>query len=171
MDKQKVSVLDDIKTAKTYILGVLAFATAVSAFLVIGLGLNQAMTLLVVGGLAIMMLVIGWLIMRSENRQKELLSEHIAQASQLNAKIQKMLEESACSNLRTEMNWMMYLKPDNHDTILKMAHRYFVEMKGDWVETDEFGAWIDRENAAGRAVYLPPHLATVVANLRENEKA
>lgn len=170
MDRKKNSVIDDIKSIKAYILGVIAFATAVTAYLVNGLGFEAKGTLLAVGGIAVMMLAMGGLVARSENRQQKLLSEHIAHANKAVDNLQKMMEETAKSNLRTEMNLMMYLKPDNHDTILKMAYRYFVEMKGDWVETDEFGAWIERENAAGRKVHVPVNLANVIAQLQEQER-
>ena len=53
--------------------------------------------------------------------------------------------------------------------ILKIAEKYFCEFHGDWVMTDEFLRWTDKENEAGRKVHIPNSLLTAV-KLREREE-
>ena len=47
----------------------------------------------------------------------------------------------------------MLQHPHNHDTILKMAEKYFITLKGDWYETNRFLDWVEKEN-----IHLPPSL-------------
>ena len=46
---------------------------------------------------------------------------------------------------RTQLYIKMEHDTHNHDTILKIAHRYFVELGGDWVATVDFLAWAKKE--------------------------
>lgn len=168
--KNQNIVLEDIKSIKGYIAGVIAFATAVSAFLIKACNLPEAPTLLGVSGVSVGMLVIGYLIQRSESRQQAALRAHEASSDKIVEELMNNMLENQRSNLRTEMNLMMFIRPENHDTILKMAHRYFVELKGDWVETDEFLTWVEKEEDAGRRVHIPAGLSAVVKDLHEKEK-
>lgn len=47
---------------------------------------------------------------------------------------------------RTQLYFKMEHDTHNHDTILKIAHKYFVILKGDWVATIDFLAWAEKEN-------------------------
>ena len=171
-----VSVWDDIKSIKGYLAGVVAFATAIGAFLVTTLHLPSDVTILTVAGLAVAMGVIGFLVARSENRQSTALREHEhasqEQVEALKSTLTTLADitlENQRSSLRTEMNMAIHFNPDNHDTIIKMAQRYFGELQGDWVETDLFLAWVDEEEKAGRPVHVPPQLLTTVNTLKANE--
>lgn len=55
------------------------------------------------------------------------------------------LHEIRLDTLRTQLYIKMEHEPHNHDTILTIAHRYFVVEKGDWVATTDFQAWADKE--------------------------
>lgn len=46
---------------------------------------------------------------------------------------------------RTQLYFKMEHDIHNHDTILKIAHKYFVVLKGDWVATVDFLAWAEKE--------------------------
>lgn len=58
---------------------------------------------------------------------------------------EKALHEIRLDTLRTQLYIKMEHEPHNHDTILTIAHKYFVDYKGDWVATTDFQAWADRE--------------------------
>ena len=158
-------VIDDIKNSKGYILGVVAFATAISAFLTTVLGLAPEPTLISVAGGATVLLYIGWLIQKSEQRQSDALKAHEDFSLKKTEEIAKSLEtikeitiENQRASIRIEMNDTITRTPDNHDTILRYAERYFGELDGDWVETDLFMSWVDSENNAGRKVHANPEL-------------
>ena len=170
------TVIDDIKESKGYILGVIAFATAVATFLTTAMGFRKEPTITAVAGLAIFVLYLSWLIDRSEKRQIKRLEEHNKETNAIMAGYDKTLEcltsiakETQLSTLRIEMDNEMARNPANHDTILRYAEKYFIELGGDWVQTDKFCAWVDSENAAGRTVHMPPVLMNHIATKREEE--
>lgn len=171
MSEKKKAVLEDIKAIKYYILAVIGFAGGVSGFLIKIVNFPEAPTLLGAGGLAVGMLVIGFLIQRSESRQESALHAHIVASDTVIKEMRENMLENRRSNLRTEMNLMMYTLPENHDTILKMAYRYFVELKGDWVETDLFLNWVESEEEAGRRVHIPAGISEIVMALQKQENS
>ena len=67
------------------------------------------------------------------------------------------------------MTLYIHDQPENHDTILKIAERYFLEFGGDWVMTDEFLRWADSETEEGRKVHIPSNLLSTI-RLREKEE-
>lgn len=172
-----MAVLDDIKSSKGYILGVIAFATAVATFLTTAMGFRKEPTITAVAGLAIFVLYLSWLIDRSEKRQVKRLEEHNKETNERMAGYDKMLEcltnyakETQLSTLRIEMDNEMARNPANHDTILRYAEKYFIELGGDWVQTDKFFAWAESERDAGRPVRMPPALMNNIQTKRELEK-
>ena len=172
-----MAVIDDIKSSKGYILGVIAFATAVATFLTTAVGFRKEPTIAAVAGLAVFVLYLSWLIDRSEKRQIKRLEEHNKETNAKMAGYDKTLEcltgiakETQLSTLRIEMDNEMARNPANHDTILRYAEKYFIELGGDWVQTDKFCAWVDSENAAGRTVHVPPALMDNVLMKRDAEK-
>lgn len=127
-------------------------------------------TTLCVAGFACMMLLVGYLIDKSEKRQAKALKAHEdmsqAQVQCITdgiGRLEKMALENQRSSIRIEMNSYIRNEPDNHDTILAYAEKYFVELNGDWKETDKFMEWVDKENAAGRPVHIPPMLLSNVS--------
>lgn len=163
--------LEDLKTLKGYALGVVGFATAISAILVQALHFPAEPTLLIICGFAGLMLLIAYLINRSEQRQRVLLKSHVEEANMLTSELKEdltylkdMALENQRSTLRIEMGDEIHRNPANHDTIIKMAERYFVTLKGDWVMTNLFLDWVDNEKKAGREVHVPPAL---LANIEQ----
>lgn len=171
-----MAVLDDIKSSKGYILGVIAFATAVGAFLTQVLHFKTEPTLASVTGMAVLILYMGWLIQQSEKRQEARLKAHEDEMKvkmtgydgQL-ATIIDICKENQLSSLRTEMDNEIARNPSNHDTILRYAQKYFIELGGDWVQTDKFFAWAESEKEAGRTVHMPPMLMNYIMTKREEE--
>ncbi len=172
-----MAVLDDIKTSKGYILGVIAFATAVATFLTQVMHFRPEPTLTAVASLATFVLFLSWLIDRSEKRQIKRLEEHNKEADKrmdgYDMSIKCLIDcakETRLSTLRIEMDNEIARNPANHDTILRYAEKYFLELGGDWVQTDKFFAWAESEKEAGRPVMMPPALMNNVVTKRENEK-
>lgn len=169
--------IDDLKTLKGYALGVAGFATAISTILIQALHFPAEPTLLTVIGFAGLMLLIAYLINRSEQRQTLLLKSHTEEADMLVnelkedlAYLKDMALETQRSTLRTEMNDEIHRNPANHDTILKMAERYFITLKADWVQTNLFLDWVENERQAGREVHVPPALLENVTTKYNQEQ-
>lgn len=72
------------------------------------------------------------------------------------------LHEIHLDTTRTQLYFKMEHDTHNHDTILKIAHKYFVILKGDWVSTADFLAWAEKEN-----VKIPDPILIAIA---ENDK-
>ena len=171
------SVIDDIKQSKVYILGVISFATAVGAFLTQVMHFKPEPTIISVFGLAAMILYIGFLMHRLEERQCKALREHetVSQGEiQKFVDILKKIENDGLENqralLRLEMDNLMAREPYNHDTIIAYAERYFLDLNGDWKQTDRFLDWVEKENEAGRSVHIPQELFANVHIKHTNER-
>lgn len=174
--EEKQTIFEDFKKIKGYILGVIAFATAVSVFFTQVLNLPIQPVLATVFIATICMLFIGFLIEKSEKRQRIALQKQeeksVARVESFKESINEIKNlaiETRLDNLRTLLTLYMHDQPENHDTILKIAEKYFCEFHGDWVMTDEFLRWTDKENEAGRKVHIPNSLLTAV-KLREQEE-
>ena len=175
MDKKR-TVFDDLKDCKGYIIGVISFATAVGAFMVEVMGFKKEPAILGVVCVAVCMLFIGFMINKSEKRQQEELESQKALSLKRTNDLTGMLDELKTLSLETRLDCLRTLlttyintQPHNHDTILKIAQRYFVEYEGDWVMTDEFLKWADSETEAGRKVHIPANLLNTV-NIRKSEE-
>ena len=167
--EEKQTIFEDLKKIKGYILGVIAFATAVSVFFTQVLNLPIQPVLATMFIATIFMLFIGFLIEKSEERQRIALKEQeeksVARVESFKEsvnEIKNLAIETRLDNLRTLLTLYMHDQPENHDTILKIAEKYFCEFHGDWVMTDEFLRWTDKENEAGRKVHIPNSLLTTV---------
>lgn len=157
---QENNSTEDLKILRNYAIGVAGFATTVSAILIQALHFPAEPTLLCVISFACLMLLVVFLINKSEQRQKMNLKQHIDSSEkafnefrQDLADIKEMLVDNSKATLRIEMNEEMLQHPHNHDTILKMAEKYFITLKGDWYETNRFLDWVEKEN-----IHLPPSL-------------
>ena len=175
MDK-KQTIFDDLKECKGYIIGVISFATAVGTFMVEVMGFKKELAILGVVCVAVCMLFIGLMINKSERRQQEELESQKALSLKRTNDLTNMLNELKKLSLETRLDCLRTLlttyintQPTNHDTILKIAQRYFVDYGGDWVMTDEFLKWADSETEAGRKVHIPANLLDTV-KLREKEE-
>ena len=137
-------VIDDIKEGKGYILGVIAFATAVSAFLTQVFHFKSEPTIAAVSGFAVLILYVGFLISRSERRQKQALEAHESRFKPILdgydetlRDLKEMALDAKRDALRTQLTQYIQNDPNNVDTILKIAREYFIKYKGDWYMTME----------------------------------
>lgn len=170
------NALNDIKEGKVYILGVIGFTTAVTGFLVGVFNVDPVKTTIATVSTALVALFLGWLVHRAEKRSEAALQAHIKSSEEMMGKytedlkyLKTMALENQRSSIRIEMNAIIRNEPHNHDTILAYAEKYFVELDGDWKETDIFFRWISNEQKAGREVFIPPQLKDSVYYKREIE--
>jgi len=172
-----MAVIDDIKTSKGYIMGVVTFASAVGAFLTQIMHFKAEPTIIVVACFAVMIIYLSWLIDKSEKRQLSRFEKHrekvqkwMAEYEASSNKLMEYANETQLSTLRMEMSSAIYRTPENHDTILKYAEKYFVKLGGDWVQTDVFLQWANDENKKGRPVHIPMNIMSAVSDLHHTEK-
>ena len=161
---------DSLKELKTWTLGVIGFATAISAFLVTVFGFDAGITSGIAALVAAVLVITVFLIDQAEKRNAKKIEDNRAEAIQQFNCCKDILKDVQESTLRTEMNNEIYRNPQNHDTILKMGRKYFIELGGDWVETDIFKQWIDGENAAGRKVNIPSGLFMNLSQKIDSER-
>ena len=171
------TAVGDLKMIKNYSVGILAFGTAVTAFLTQALHFPLEPTLATTVVVGILFLAVVFLIWRAENRMEMKLIDHIDESNSIMQEfrddlsyLKRMSLECQRSGIRTEMDNEIFRNPSNHDTIIKYAYRYFQELDSDWVETEKFLTWVDNENRAGRPVHLPPDLLANVDNKKAQEK-
>lgn len=156
-----MTVLDNVKELKAWVVGAIAFDAAVTSVLVAVFEVDAVKTTIATTATTIVALAIVFLIYRSEARSRNELQAHIDASNDLStelrqdiSEIKKMLMENGKSTLRIEINEEMLQNPHNQDTILKMAERYFTPpMNGDWYMTNRFLDWVEKEH-----VHLPPSL-------------
>lgn len=176
-DKDNASSVEDLKNVRSWTLGILGFATTVSAVLVQAFHFRLEPTLVAVAGFAFTMIATVLFINRAETRQNKALGKHIDYSTEVNESflarldsIDDVLLDIQKSTLRTEICNEIRNNPKNHETIIRMGERYFCQLKGDWVMTDLYQAWVDSEQEAGRRVHLPPELLMTVTNQILTEK-
>ena len=162
-------VIGDIKESKGYILGVIAFATAVSAFLTQVFHFRTEPTIASVAGFAVLILYVGFLISRSERRQKQALEAHESRFKPILdgydetlRDLKEMALDAKRDALRTQLTQYIQNDPNNVDTILKIAREYFIKYKGDWYMTMEVNKWGKKHNFK-----LPDDILLAI---NENEK-
>ena len=176
MEENKNSVVQDIKDLKGWILGVVSFATAISAFCSLVLHWDAGKVAAIAAAIAIFSITLAFLIHLAENRNVQRLEAHIKSSNESIDAFRKDIDylkdmtlENNRSSIRIEMNSIIRNEPQNHDTILAYAEKYFVELDGDWKETDYFFKWIANEQKAGREVFIPPQLKDAVYYKRDLE--
>ena len=155
-----MTVWDNVKEMKGWIMGAIAFDASVTSILVAVFDVDAVKTTIATTATTIVALAIIFLIYKSEARSRGELQNHIEEANssikEVNngiAELKKMTQENGKSTLRLEINDEMTRNPHNHDTILKMGEKYFCEMEGDWYMTNRFLDWVEREG-----IHLPPAL-------------
>lgn len=156
-----MTVFDNVKELKGWVIGAIAFDASVTTLLVTVFSVDLVKTTIATTATTIVALAIISLIYKSEGRSRNELQKHIDDSNALvtdlkrdMSEIKKMLMENGKSTLRIEINEEMLQNPHNQDTILKMAERYFSPpMNGDWYMTNRFLDWVEKEH-----VHLPPSL-------------
>lgn len=71
----------------------------------------------------------------------------------------EQLHEIRLDTTRTQLIMLMEHQPHNHDTIIKVAERYFCQLGGDWYLTSLFKDWAKREG-----VCIPAGISAVTMN-------
>lgn len=155
-----MTVFDNVKEMKGWIMGAIGFDAAVTTLLVTIFEVDAVKTTIATTATTIVALAIIFLIYKSEGRSREELQGHIEDANTLVGElksgmdeIKTMVRDTGKSTLRLEISQEIDRNPQNHDTILKMGEKYFCEMDGDWYMTNRFLDWAEREN-----VHLPSSL-------------
>lgn len=156
-----MTVWDNVKELKAWVLGAIAFDATVTSLLVTVFEVDAVKTTIVTTATTVVAMAIIFLIYRSEKRAKAELQKHINDSNKLVAGlktdiegIKAMILDNGKSTLRIEINEELIQNPHNHDTILKMAEKYFSPpMNGDWYMTNRFLDWAEKEN-----LHLPPSL-------------
>lgn len=172
-----MTALEDIKDVKGYIAGVVALAVAVGGFCALVFDWDKGVVTGITAAIAILAISFAILVSRAEKRNMKRLEIHQQDANkswdEVHAALARLEELSIANNqssIRIEMNQLINGEPENHDTIIAYAEKYFVELGGDWKETDKFLEWVDEETAAGRPVHVPPALFANVNAKQEAEK-
>lgn len=73
------------------------------------------------------------------------LIEKIDALEEHNRRQDEQLIQIHLDTTRTQLYFKMEHDTHNHDTIFKIANRYFVELHGDWVATVDFLNWAKKE--------------------------
>ena len=127
-----MTVLDNVKEMKGWIVGAIGFDASVTTLLVTIFEVDAVKTTIATTATTIVALAIIFLIYKSEARSRKELQDHIDEANTLTGEIKSgmdeiktMLKENGKSTLRLEINDEMLRNPQNHDTILKMGEKYF----------------------------------------------
>lgn len=60
-------------------------------------------------------------------------------------KIASKCDRNELATTRLQLLWMVKSQPKNHDTIIKTATRYFIDLDGDGEAWDEFDKWARQE--------------------------
>lgn len=155
-----MTVLDNVKEMKGWIMGAIGFDAAVTTLLVTIFGVDAVKTTIATTATTIVALAIIFLIYKSEARSRQELQDHIEEANTLVGElksgmdeIKTMVRDTGKSTLRLEISQEIDRNPQNHDTILKMGEKYFCKMDGDWYMTNRFLDWVEKEK-----IHLPPSL-------------
>ena len=155
-----MTVLDNVKEMKGWIMGAIGFDTAVTTLLVTIFEVDAVKTTIATTATTIVALAIIFLIYKSEARSRKELEDHIEDANTLVGElksgmdeIKNMIRDTGKSTLRLEISQEIDRNPQNHDTILKMGEKYFCEMDGDLYMTNRFLDWVEKEK-----IHLPPSL-------------
>lgn len=153
----------DAKTMWAHVGGVIAAVVAISS-LAINLGFEPMHTWSTVtfGGFLVILTI--YMNATQDRRFEKRMEEHNSGLQeQLNTytktlgEIKDTLIETRLDTLRIQLAQYMNHQPGNHDTILKVAKVYFVDMGGDWVMTEQFIAWAKAEH-----VPIPKDIAAVI---------
>lgn len=155
-----MTVFDNVKELRAWVLGAITFDITVTTLLINVFQVDLVKTTIATTATTVVALAIIFLIYQSESRSRTELQKHIDTSTELidevrsgMDEIKEMLLDSSKSTLRIEINEEINTNPHNHDTILKMAEKYFCELDGDWYMTNRFIDWAEKEK-----IHLPPSL-------------
>lgn len=147
-----MSVFDSAKELKGWIVGTIAFDASVTTLLVTVFSVDMVHTTVITTIVTLVALAIIFLIHKSETRNRQELQQHMADSTTMMQSFSKdideiktLLCENSRSTLRVELSHEMTRNPHNHDTILQIAEKYFIELNGDFYMTNRFLDWTEQE--------------------------
>ena len=147
-----MSVLDNVKGIKAWVMGAIAFDAAVTTLLVNIFNVDAIKTTIATTATTIVALTLIYLIYKSEQSAHKELQEHIKESNILQEQLRECMVDNKQQlldirkdTLRIQLSQYMKDQPENVDTILKLAEMYFVQLKGDWYMTSEFSKWADSQ--------------------------
>lgn len=128
------------------ILSVVALVTTLSTITVTitGWEIPKVTACYVLAGLVI--LFAGWMLddhvkeFEKTNEKNETRFNHFEEVLH---EIREHILETHKDTVRIQLQQQIQHKSDNIDTILKLAEKYFCELKGDWFMTNEFVNWAE----------------------------
>ena len=154
-----MSVLDNVKGIKAWVMGAIAFDASVTALLVNIFDVDAVKTTIATTATTIVALALIWLIHKAEETSRNELQRHIQDSNHLREELREcmaankqQLSEIRKDTLRIQLSQYMKDQPSNIDTILKLAETYFVELQGDWYMTSEFSKWAEKNNIDPKVV-------------------
>lgn len=154
-----MSVLDNVKGIKAWVMGVIAFDAAVTTLLVNIFNVDAVKTTIATTATTIVALALVWLIYKAEENSRKELQQHIQDSNHLQEEIKECMSinkqqllDIRKDTLRIQLSQYMKDQPSNIDTILKLAETYFVELQGDWYMTSEFSKWAEKNNVDPKVV-------------------
>lgn len=182
------SVWNDISKAAKRITAVITAVGVFATFIIKVFGTPSDLTYVIGGAMGAILLLISFYvdkqsfylhqeIIEYEEKSKKDFYEIMKKAKQetydmkkdsndkislLDNNIKEILEiskETQKDTTRIQLLMVIQQQPNNVDTILKLAERYFVKLKGDWYATSEFNKWV-KEHDVG----LPIHIYNAICN-------
>lgn len=193
-DKQTKSVWTDIAKIWGRIAGVIAAVGVLATFITKVFNTSPELTYSLCAALGAILLIISFYVDKQTQYLHEEIIQYEQQArkdfteamhktkdeiikvkqdsnikiDQLNQNVDKILElskETRKDNVRIQLLMIMSHQPDNIDTILKIAEKYFIKLKGDWYMTNEFSKWANEHK-----VTIPTPLYSIINNNSEHEE-
>ena len=147
-----MSVIDNVKGLKAWVMGAIAFDAAVTTLLVNIFEVDTVKTTIATTATTIVALTLIWLIYRVEENARKDLQQHIKESNTLQEELRdcmttnkQQLLDIRKDTLRIQLSQYIKDQPDNVDTILKLAETYFVQLHGDWYMTSEFSKWAENQ--------------------------
>lgn len=83
-------------------------------------------------------------IQKDRQEMANIKKESNERAEKLDTTMDKVLavtEETRKDTVRIQLLMILSHQPENTDTILKLAEKYFIDLDGDWYMTNVFGKW------------------------------
>ena len=187
------SVWNDISKAAKRITAVITAVGVFATFIVKVFGTPSDLTYVIGGAMGAILLLISFYvdkqsfylhqeIIEYEEKSKKDFYEIMKKAKQetydmkkdsndkiclLDNNIKEILEiskETQKDTTRIQLLMVIQQQPNNIDTILKLAERYFVKLKGDWYVTSEFNKWAKEHD-----VSLPIHIYNAICNNKHEQ--
>lgn len=89
-----------------------------------------------------------------ENKMTEAIDKRLSN-------VENVMNDVRQDTVRLQLLQLMESDPDNVESILTVAHQYFIEMKGDWYMTEKFKQW-GREHNVDLSDFVFAHDTTTL---------